>query len=63
VSSRSTRDLEEFVCQSFHLLFGDEYLDMPLKLFMAFKGDIKRNYGNKEFVESSESQELRYLIL
>jgi hypothetical protein len=58
-----SKDLEDFVQQSFHLLFGDEYLNMPLKLLMIFKGELKRNYGNRDFIESEETQGLRYLIL
>jgi hypothetical protein len=55
VPSRSGRDLEDFVCQSFNLLFGDEYLNMPLKLLQIFKGEMRRNYGNSEFIDSEET--------
>ena len=63
LASRKTRDLEDFVFQSFHLLFGDEYINMPLKLLNIFKGELKRNYSNQEFLDSEETKGLRYLIL
>lgn len=36
---------------------------MPLKLIQIFKGDIKRNYGNSEFIDSEETQSLKFIML
>ena len=38
---------------------------MPLTLLNVFKGEIRRNFDNKEFLDSEmeEMQRLRYLIL
>jgi len=54
-----------FAFQSFYLLFGDEYSNMPQKLMKIFKGDLKKEFGNKDFLESKDINaiHLKHLIL
>ena len=58
-------DLEKFVLQSFQLLFGDEFQNMPIKLMNAFKGDLKRTFDTRGFLDGDDEDihQLKYCIL
>jgi len=48
----NTHTVENFACQAFQLLFGDEFQTMPLKILSIFKGDLKRNFDSRDFIDS-----------
>jgi hypothetical protein len=47
------------------MLFCDDFANMPQKLMKIFKGDFKKEFGNKEFLESKDINVvyLKHLIL
>ena len=57
--------METFVYQSFNLLFGDAFQTIPLILLNILKGDLRRNFDNKEFLdgEMEDIIRLRFLVL
>jgi hypothetical protein len=63
--SASSVDVESFANQSFYLLFCDEFANMPQKLMKIFKGDLKKEFGNKDFLESTDMNvvHLKHIIL
>jgi hypothetical protein len=58
-------DVDEFMFQSFTLLFGDEFQTMPLTLLSIFRGDWKKNFNNRDFLDSGniDALHLKYIIL
>jgi len=63
--SASSVDVESFANQSFYLLFCDEFANMPQKLMKIFKGDLKKEFGNKDFLDSTDINvvHLKHIIL
>jgi len=49
-----TSDIEKFAMQSYELLFGDAYSDMPLQLMNIFKGKFNKSFENEKFLDSDE---------
>lgn len=47
-------DIEKFAMQSYELLFGDAYSDMPIKLMNIFKGKFNKSFENEVFLDSDE---------
>jgi len=60
-----SRDIEQFALESFHLLFGDEYQTMPIKLLSIFTGTLKKSFDNKDFLYSTDREilHLKHTIL
>jgi len=46
-------------------LFGDEFQNMPLKLMSVFKGDLKKTFDTRSFLDAEDEdiQHLKYCIL
>lgn len=60
-----TSDIERFMAQSFNLLFGDEFQNMPLTLLSIFKGQLRRTFDNRDFLDSADPDtlHLKYIVL
>ena len=58
-------DIEMFLYESFDLLFGDEFQNMPSTLLNLFKGNFKNTFDNREFLDSKDRRvlALKFLIL
>ena len=60
-----TSDIELFAMQSYELLFGDAYSDMPIKLMNIFRGKFSKSFENEMFLDSNELDVtyLRHVVL
>ena len=41
------------------MLFGDDFQTMPLSLMSIFKGELKRTFSSKDFLDSNNLEVLR----
>ena len=59
------KDIEKFAVEAFHLLFGDQYQTTPLKIQAIFRGQLKKTFDNRDFLDSQvqDALHLKHIIL